>query len=737
MDTSLAVLVIVFFINISLGVFILLRDKSKIANQLFFLMTLSIVAWALFNYFASYPFPNTEPNDVANRLAYFTAFLIPISGLAFTYHYPLRYVPSARERYVVVVITVMVGLLSLTSLIAGHVASIDQKLVFSAGSFVSLFIASFLGLVALSCRNLLHAIHAGTRRVGAQGKYILFGFTVTAVIGLSLNVVLPAVFSAWSFTSFGPLTTIILVGAISYSMYHHGLFDIRAFFVRAFAYSITMALVVSLYLLPIVLLIMWFLGKSYSGLNIILVLAAAFLVAVLYNPVRHIFNKLTNTVFFRDAYDPTLFLLEFNKSLIKTISLKGLLEGSSRVMMRYINPEFMTVVLADSATGQYEVLSQTDKVVRDFPVGDVQAIKHTAPGDVLVSGALGPALRSKFEESVIGAMIGLDLGDSRDDSRGYLILGARKNGKSYSPKDIQTISTASSTLAIAIQNALRIDEIREFNENLQERIEEQVRKYRVANEKLRKLDETKDEFISMASHQLRTPLTSVKGYLSMVLEGDVGELNAQQKDLLKQSYLSSQRMVNLIADLLNLSRLNTGKFVIDSHPTDLRMIVDQEIVQLAESAKAKNIQLVWDMPPTLGLTLLDEGKMHQVIMNFIDNAIYYTPEGGTVVVTLVETAKDFEFRVRDSGIGVPRAQQYRLFTKFYRADNARRVRPDGTGLGLYMAKKIILAQGGSIIFESEEGQGSTFGFSFSKGLSDVMPARTRAKRIASSVDKTK
>jgi signal transduction histidine kinase len=101
-------------------------------------------------------------------------------------------------------------------------------------------------------------------------------------------------------------------------------------------------------------------------------------------------------------------------------------------------------------------------------------------------------------------------------------------------------------------------------------------------------------------------------------------------------------------------------------------------------------------------------------MNFTDNAIYYTPSGGKINVELKETAKSVEFTVKDSGIGVPKDQQHKLFTKFYRADNARKARPDGTGLGLFMAKKVIIAQGGSMIFESKEGKGSTFGFSFPK-----------------------
>jgi len=111
---------------------------------------------------------------------------------------------------------------------------------------------------------------------------------------------------------------------------------------------------------------------------------------------------------------------------------------------------------------------------------------------------------------------------------------------------------------------------------------------------------------------------------------------------------------------------------------------------------------------------LDETKTRQVIMNFADNAIYYTPNGGHISVNLVETTESVELTVVDDGLGVPKHDQHHMFTKFYRASNAKKARPDGTGLGLFMAKKVIIAQGGAIIFKSEEGKGSTFGFSFPK-----------------------
>ena len=200
----------------------------------------------------------------------------------------------------------------------------------------------------------------------------------------------------------------------------------------------------------------------------------------------------------------------------------------------------------------------------------------------------------------------------------------------------------------------------------------------------------------------------------MVLEGDAGKLTEQQRKLLEQSFFSSQRMVFLIADLLNVSRLKTGKFIIEPVPVNLADMVEQEMEQLKQTAAGKELTLTFNKPEHFPTLMLDETKTRQVIMNFADNAIYYTPQGGHIRVELSETPASVELRIVDDGIGVPKAEQHHLFTKFYRAGNARKARPDGTGLGLFMAKKVVVAQGGAVLFESQEGKGSTFGFVFSK-----------------------
>jgi signal transduction histidine kinase len=143
-------------------------------------------------------------------------------------------------------------------------------------------------------------------------------------------------------------------------------------------------------------------------------------------------------------------------------------------------------------------------------------------------------------------------------------------------------------------------------------------------------------------------------------------------------------------------------------------MVEQELKQLEESAASRSLTFRFDKPYPFPDMMLDETKTRQVIMNFVDNAIYYTPAGGHIEVKLIDNPNSVELRVEDDGIGVAKDEQHHLFTKFYRAGNARKARPDGTGLGLYMAKKVIAGQNGSIIFESQEGKGSTFGFVFGK-----------------------
>lgn len=253
-------------------------------------------------------------------------------------------------------------------------------------------------------------------------------------------------------------------------------------------------------------------------------------------------------------------------------------------------------------------------------------------------------------------------------------------------------------------------EIERFNLTLQEQVHKATSRLRAANKNLQVLDKAKDDFISMASHQLGTPLTAITGYLSMAIDEDKHNMTPAQREYINFALEASERMVAMSSDLLNASRLNSGRFMIQRQPVDLNRMAEQEVRQLIPAAERKGIKLSYTPCPDLPPISIDESKTRQVVMNYIDNAIYYT-HAGEVRVKIEQANKRAVFTVVDTGIGVPAAEQSKLFAKFYRAENARAARPDGTGLGLYLAKRVIEEQGGTIIFQSEEGKGSTFGFS--------------------------
>jgi len=225
------------------------------------------------------------------------------------------------------------------------------------------------------------------------------------------------------------------------------------------------------------------------------------------------------------------------------------------------------------------------------------------------------------------------------------------------------------------------------------------------------VEKLKTEFVSLSAHQLRTPLSAIKWTLKMILDGDLGKITKEQREYLEKTYLSNERMINLINDLLNVTRIEEGKYLFRPQSVDLCEAVQDVVDSYQDPIKQRKISFQFKNPNnSLPKVNADEEKIKLVIQNLIDNAISYTPQGGKVVASLKETDGKIEFSVKDTGIGIEKSQQNRVFSKFFRTRNATRVKTRGTGLGLYIAKNIIAAHNGKIWFESEKGKGSTFYF---------------------------
>ncbi len=226
------------------------------------------------------------------------------------------------------------------------------------------------------------------------------------------------------------------------------------------------------------------------------------------------------------------------------------------------------------------------------------------------------------------------------------------------------------------------------------------------------VDKMKSEFVSVASHQLRTPLTGIKWFADLLLRGKAGPLSQDQKDFMKNISESNDRMIKLVENLLNVSRIETGKkFMIVKALTEVLPILKSLMDDLVALATAHQVTVVLapDFPQKLTLSI-DPEKMRQVFQNFMTNAVKYSRVGGTVEIGCKLSPEEAVFSIRDTGLGIPAAQQSRVFQKFFRADNVQTAETDGTGLGLYIAKAIIEGHGGRVWFKSEENKGTTFSF---------------------------
>lgn len=219
-----------------------------------------------------------------------------------------------------------------------------------------------------------------------------------------------------------------------------------------------------------------------------------------------------------------------------------------------------------------------------------------------------------------------------------------------------------------------------------------------------------DKFIYVISHHLRTPITVIGGYLSMLNDGSLGELSPNQKNILAKMQGSTKTLSNFITSLLFVSRLETGKYFLSLDKGNLLDIANEVIKDFQPSISASNLKFSYNPPAEFPTTYLDVGKINLVIWSLIDNAIRFSKTGGSISVEIKGEGNEASFIVKDDGIGVPEGDKPNLFTKFYRADNAKVAYPDGIGIGLYLTKNVIESHKGQLIFESKEHQGSSFGF---------------------------
>jgi len=230
--------------------------------------------------------------------------------------------------------------------------------------------------------------------------------------------------------------------------------------------------------------------------------------------------------------------------------------------------------------------------------------------------------------------------------------------------------------------------------------------------KTKELDQAKTEFVGLASHQLRTPLTSISWYTEILLKKDFGDLNAKQMDYLGEIYAGNQRMIDLVDDLLNTSRIDMGTLNVKPEIINLVETMENILNEFSSQISQKNISVEKKISRNLSLVKIDPEHLGIVFQNILSNAVKYTPPKGKISIEIRKKNSHILVKIADNGWGIPESQQKKIFTKLFRADNVRKKDMEGTGLGLYIARAIVKKSGGKIWFESKENKGTTFYITF-------------------------
>ncbi|MBI2430897.1 MAG: hypothetical protein HYV39_02700 [Candidatus Levybacteria bacterium] len=389
----------------------------------------------------------------------------------------------------------------------------------------------------------------------------------------------------------------------------------------------------------------------------------------------------------------SLFLLNREKNILEKLAVSQT-EEVAKVELAFNRPFFQAEIPLLEEINLAVKTVKEKKVFVTHEVFDI-FVPHISSDDAkriqeltkIKSCLLYPLI---VREDVIGVMI-ICLGESE------MLLFQYKQ---------DLIERLSGVIGIAIDNALLYKELK------------------IANETLLQIDTLKDEFVSLASHELRTPMTAIKSYIWMALSGRGGTLSDKLRYYLDRAYKSTDRLIKLVNDMLNVSRIESGRVSVSLKATNINEVIIDTLTEMLPKAQEQNVELLFTPFPNLPYADADADKIKEVLINLIGNALKFTPMGGKITASVSVTNDVVVVKITDTGKGIPPEGMPKLFQKFGRIDSEYLVKQNaqGTGLGLYICKSLIELHHGRIWAESDgEGKGSTFSFTLKLTRSPHLP----------------
>jgi signal transduction histidine kinase len=438
-----------------------------------------------------------------------------------------------------------------------------------------------------------------------------------------------------------------------------------------------------------------------------------------FDRLKKTIQKNTEQLFFKYDYDLERTMHDLAKVMSATFEMKSMLSQITTILKSRLKSSQVEIGIENNKT--YFLYSNDEVAANPSNRGLLESLTRFAKkqdGGIAIFDELEESNHKKsMRELSVEVVLALE---ADEKIIGGIFIRSKNSGDPYYPRDLNLLRILIPQVSVAIQKNLSFDEIQKFNITLRRKVDEATKELKEANQQLEELDRLKDEFVSVASHELRTPMTAIRSYLWMVLEGKAGEITGKQKYYLERSYNSAERLIKLVNDMLDVSRIESGRITLNFQQINVEGLCLEIISELRPRAQELEISLVYESNREKDkthqhLVAACPEKIKEVLINLIGNALKFTPKGGKVAVSVEKVDDMIVTRITDTGVGITNEDQENLFQKFGFMEGSYRTNQDasqGTGLGLYIAKSIIDHHQGKIWVESDgKDKGSTFRFS--------------------------
>lgn len=707
--------------------FLVLRKTNRSKRDISLIIVLILIGiWVFTNILID----RASTNDQAENLGKLTAMVNSFLPLVLLYFVAVVSRIKMNKKYVIFVLpSIVFFYLSFTDfIVSGADITVFPVVIHHGSEFI--YYVSYVALYYLFVLIvLLRGIGRSERVVKSQLFYLLIGAALMVTISLVTNVALPLLNVSTEFTRIGPSSTLFFSLFTTYAIVRYKFLDIRILLTRSIIYGVLILFVTGSFVLASLLISQLITSESGTG-QLVSSAVVAFLVVALLDPLKNLIASVTNSIFFKEAIDypkvtkrltdiineeieldklVTRFIEHLEKELSVNQAILLLSVGNEAFWL----PDELNTHKKDTnalnITGFFKHSPVVDTLQREREIILLDEIDRritSAKDDHHREQAV--ALRTELEN--IGAQAVVPIFVKRE-LVAILLLSLKLSGDTYSSQDIHLLEVISPQMGSGVQKARLYQQEKEFAVKLKQEVDRATADLKEANRKLTELDNAKSEFMSIASHQLRTPLAGVMGYLSMIMEGDYGEINKEQEPILKDVLEATKRLIRMVNIFLNATRIEAGRFVMNFTKVNFADSIEAIYKELKPTADKKEVKLVHERTE-LGEAEVDADKIKDVILNLVDNAIKYSP-GGEVRISseLINDGRHIHVMVQDTGVGIPPEEAKNLFSKFIRGSGIAQVEPDGSGLGLFIAKKIVEGHSGRIWAESDGlEKGSTFQF---------------------------